>query len=234
MSDFHVTYNDQNVYTQNLTRQSSMAVNKATEDTECPKISLASRIAKRGFDLTVAAVATAVFAIPCVMIGAMIWAEDRKSPIYAQKRVGRNGKEFTLYKFRSMRPDAESSGTPQLCSEEDDRLTKIGSFIRAHHLDEFPQLWNVLKGDMSIVGPRPERPYFVKKIMERIPEHELLFQLRPGLFSEATLRNGYTDTIEKMVRRTEMDLDYLRHQSLALDFKIMYMTTVSILTGKKF
>lgn len=197
-------------------------------------ISRGTRIIKRCFDLIVAIVATAIFIVPCMVIALFIWIEDRKSPIYAQKRVGRNGKEFTLLKFRSMHVDAEDTGTPQLCKEEDDRLTRMGTFLRAHHLDEFPQLWNVIKGDMSIVGPRPERAYFVEKIVERIPEHVELFELRPGLFSEATLKNGYTDTMDKMVRRTQMDLDYLHNMSLALDMKIIYMTTVSILTGKKF
>ncbi len=192
------------------------------------------RIMKRAFDLIVAGVATVIFAVPCLVIALLIWIEDKKSPIYAQKRVGRNGKEFTLLKFRSMRVDAEETGTPQLCKEEDDRLTGVGRFLRAHHLDEFPQLLNVLKGDMSIVGPRPERPYFVEKIIKEIPEHVELFELRPGLFSEATLKNGYTDTMDKMVRRTKMDLEYLHNQSLALDLKIIYMTTISILTGKKF
>lgn len=193
-----------------------------------------TRIIKRCFDLLVALVATVIFIVPCMIIAFLIWIEDRKSPIYAQKRVGKDGKEFTLLKFRSMHVDAEESGTPLLCKEEDDRLTRMGTFLRAHHLDEFPQLWNVLKGDMSIVGPRPERAFFVEKIVERIPEHVELFELRPGLFSEATLKNGYTDTMDKMVRRTEMDLDYLHHMSLGLDMKIIYMTTISILTGKKF
>lgn len=197
-------------------------------------MSRTNRIMKRGFDIVVASLATAVFAVPSIIIGGVIWLEDRHSPIYAQRRVGRGGKEFTLYKFRSMRMDAESKGVPQLCKEEDSRLTKTGRFLRAHHLDELPQVWNVLRGDMSVVGPRPERKYFVEKIIEEIPEHVELFDLRPGLFSEATLKNGYTDTMEKMVRRTRMDLDYLHNQSILLDVKIMYMTTISILTGKKF
>ena len=110
----------------------------------------------------------------------------------------------------------------------------MGRFIRAHHLDELPQLWNVLRGDMSFVGYRPERKYFVDKIMEVNPDYELLYQTRPGLFSMATLYNGYTDTLDKMLERLRMDLEYLRNRSLWLDVKIIWLTAVSIITGKKF
>lgn len=155
--------------------------------------------------------------------------------IYAQERIGLGGKPFMLYKFRSMRTDAEVSGVPQLFAGDDDpRLTKIGAFIRAHHLDEFPQLWNVLKGDMSFVGPRPERAYYIQQIMERRPDYSRLYALRPGLFSYATLYNGYTDTIEKMIRRLDYDLQYLETQSLLTDIKIIYLTSISIIFGKKF
>ncbi len=134
-----------------------------------------------------------------------------------------------------MRTDAEVSGVPQLFAGDDDpRLTKIGAFIRAHHLDEFPQLWNVLKGDMSFVGPRPERAYYIQQIMERRPDYSRLYALRPGLFSYATLYNGYTDTIEKMIRRLDYDLQYLETQSLLTDIKIIYLTSISIIFGKKF
>ncbi len=155
--------------------------------------------------------------------------------IYAQERIGLGGKPFRLYKFRSMRTDAEVSGVPQLFAGDDDpRLTKIGAFIRAHHLDEFPQLWNVLKGDMSFVGPRPERAYYIQQIMERRPDYSRLYALRPGLFSYATLYNGYTDTIEKMIRRLDYDLQYLEDQSFMTDIKIIYLTSISIIFGKKF
>lgn len=197
-------------------------------------LSLSQIILKRAFDILVALVAAVVFSPAIVIIALLIWLDDFHNPIFSQKRIGLRGKEFTIYKFRSMRIDSESDGIPRLCGDHDSRLTGIGAFLRAHHLDEFPQLWNVLKGDMSIVGPRPERSYFVERIVERYPDYMQLSALRPGLFSEATLRNGYTETIDQMIRRAEMDLDYLHHYTFLRDMKIIYDTTVSILCGKKF
>jgi len=140
-----------------------------------------------------------------------------------------------LYKFRSMKVNAEGDGKPQLWQgEEDARLTKVGKFIRNHHLDELPQFWNIWKGDMSFVGYRPERQYFIDKIVKENPDYVKLYAMRPGVFSEATLYNGYTDTMEKMLKRLEMDLDYMERQSLWLDIVIIFKTGVSILTGKKF
>ena len=164
----------------------------------------------------------------------MIKMEDSGSVIFRQERVGYRGRLFTIYKFRSMIPGAEKDGEPQLSREDDDRLTRVGRFLRDHHLDELPQLWNVLIGDMSIVGPRPERKCFVDQIMKKNQGYRLLYRLRPGLFSEATLYNGYTDTMEKMLIRLESDLDYLKNQSFPLDAKIIVMTLYSLLSGKKF
>lgn len=189
---------------------------------------------KRSFDILTAVGATVLFSPLIAAIALAIWLNDFHNPIFSQKRVGRRGRIFTIYKFRSMRIDSESDGIPRLCEEHDSRLTRIGAFLRNHHLDEFPQLWNVLRGDMSIVGPRPERPFFTERIVERYPEYVLLTSLRPGLFSEATLYNGYTETIEQMIRRAEMDLDYLRGYSFARDLKIIGETTLSIIGGKKF
>ena len=132
-----------------------------------------------------------------------------------------------------MKLNAEESG-PMLYSVNDDRLIRIGSFLRSHHLDELPQMWNVLKGDMSFIGPRPERKYFIDKIMEHDPRYPMLYQLRPGITSYATLYNGYTDTMEKMLRRLELDLYYLEHNSLWFDSKILFKTFSNILFGKKF
>lgn len=153
---------------------------------------------------------------------------------FSQERVGYHGEIFTLYKFRSMITLAEADGKPALCQKRDKRLTRVGRFLREHHLDELPQLWNVLKGEMSFVGPRPERKYFVDQIKSINPDYEQLYQLRPGLFSAATLYNGYTDSMTKMLERLRMDLDYLYHRSLWLDTKIIFLTVFSILVGKKF
>ena len=133
-----------------------------------------------------------------------------------------------MSKFRSMRVDAESSGTPQLSSDDDPRITKFGKFMRKVRLDEIPQFWTVLKGDMSIVGYRPERQYFIDKIMEQNPDYRLLYQSTPGVTSLATIENGYTDTMEKMLRRLDMDLDYLRNRSLWMDAKIIFKTIFNL------
>lgn len=189
---------------------------------------------KRGFDFLASLVALSVFFIPGLVVALLIFLEDGKNPIFRQKRVGKGGKAFTLLKFRSMRADSESDGKPALCADNDSRLTKVGGFMRRHHLDELPQILNVLAGHMSFVGYRPERQYFIDEIMKRDDRYTLLFATRPGLFSEATLYNGYTDTMEKMLKRLEMDLDYLSRRSLRLDIIIIYKTTMSIITGKEF
>lgn len=199
-----------------------------------PRLSFTQSALKRAFDIVTAILAAVVFSPVILAVALCIWLEDFHNPIFSQKRVGRNGKVFTIYKFRSMRVDSESDGVPRLCEDHDSRLTRIGAFLRSHHLDEFPQLWNVLKGEMSIVGPRPERPFFTERILQSYPDYALLTALRPGLFSEATLYNGYTETIHQMIRRAEMDLDYLRRYSFARDIRIIYNTSLSIISGKKF
>lgn len=191
---------------------------------------------KRIFDVLLALGSLVLFAPVMLIIYALIKKEDPDGDvIYAQERIGLNGEPFKLYKFRSMHMDAEDFNTPQLYAGEDDpRLTKVGKFIRAHHLDEFPQLWNVLKGEMSFVGPRPERKYYIDQIMEHNPDYTKLYALRPGLFSYATLYNGYTDTMEKMLKRLDYDLQYLEDYSFWTDIKIIYLTSISIIFGKKF
>jgi lipopolysaccharide/colanic/teichoic acid biosynthesis glycosyltransferase len=130
--------------------------------------------------------------------------------------------------------DAEKEGAELLQTDNDPRLTKIGKFLRSHHLDELPQLWNVFIGDMSFIGPRPERKYYIDKIMDIDPRYEKLYQIRPGITSYATLHNGYTDTMEKMLRRLELDLYYLDHMSLWMDLKILVKTFWSIVSGRIF
>lgn len=193
-------------------------------------------VCKRIFDVLLALGSLVLFAPVMLIIYVLIKTEDPDGDvIYAQERVGLNGKPFKLYKFRSMHMNAEALNTPQLYAGEDDpRLTKVGKFIRAHHLDEFPQLWNVLKGEMSFVGPRPERQYYIDQIMEHNPDYVKLYALRPGLFSYATLYNGYTDTMEKMLKRLDYDLQYLEDYSFWTDIKIIYLTSISIIFGKKF
>lgn len=156
------------------------------------------------------------------------------SVIFKQERIGYKGKPFNIYKFRTMRTDSESNGKPQLATKGDERLTKVGKFLREHHLDELPQLFNVFVGDMSFVGPRPERKYFIDMIKKENPNYDYIYLMRPGLTSMATIYNGYTDTLEKMLIRLDMDLDYLQKRSLWYDLKIIVTTVVYIITGKKF
>ncbi len=189
---------------------------------------------KRIFDCTAAIGGSIVFSLLILGIYIAIKCDSKGPAIFKQTRIGRGGKPFTLYKFRSMRITSEADGKPALCQQGDERLTKVGKFIREHHLDELPQLWNVIKGDMSFVGPRPERQYYIDKIMAVNPDYEKLYALRPGLFSYATLHNGYTDTLEKMLKRLDYDLEYLQTRSLAMDTKIIFQTVWSILSGKKF
>ena len=193
------------------------------------------RCLKRTFDFTLALVSLVLFSPVMLIIAILIRREEPDGDvIYTQERVGYKGRPFKLYKFRSMYMDAEKDNAPQLYQEQDPRLTKIGAFIRAHHLDEFPQLWNVIKGDMSFVGPRPERQYFIDQISAVRPDYKRLYALRPGLFSFATLYNGYTDTLEKMLRRLDLDIKYLENYSLWTDIKIIFLTSQSIIFGKKF
>ena len=191
---------------------------------------------KRFLDFLIACVCIIVFAPLFVICFIAILLEDGQPAIYSQERIGLHGKPFNIYKFRSMRRDAEQEG-PQLLLDgamNDPRLTRVGRFLRAHHLDELPQLWNVLRGDMAFIGYRPERKFYIDQIMERDPRYELLYKIRPGVTSYATLYNGYTDTIEKMQRRLELDLYYLEHQSMWFDTKVLFKTFISIVFGKKF
>lgn len=192
------------------------------------------RFLKRGFDIVCSILGLVVMSPAFVVVYWAIKREDGGPVIFSQERIGFHGQPFILYKFRSMKVTAESDGKPALYRKGDHRLTHIGRFLREHHLDELPQLWNVLKGDMSFVGPRPERKFFIDKIMAEDPHYELLYQLRPGLFSYATLYNGYTDTMEKMLERLRMDLEYLSTRSLWMDLRIIYLTVKSILCGEKF
>ena len=193
------------------------------------------RVIKRTFDFWLALGSLIFFSPVIAIIAILIRREEPEGDvIFRQERIGYKGKPFTLYKFRSMRMDAEGDGTPQLYQDNDSRLTKIGAFIRAHHLDEFPQLWNVVKGEMAFVGPRPERKFFIDQIMQRNPDYARLYALRPGLFSYATLDNGDTDTMDKMLERLRLDLEYLDNYSLWFDIKIIFLTAFSIIFGKKF
>ena len=188
---------------------------------------------KRLIDFLIAAFCLMLFS-PLILVIWLIIKISGGPAIYRQERIGLGGRPFYIYKFRSMVVDAEEDGEALLQQDNDPRLTKIGRFLRTHHLDELPQLWNVLIGDMAFVGPRPERKYYIDQIMARDNRYVQLYVLRPGVTSYATLKNGYTDTIDKMIRRLEMDLYYLEHQSLWMDAKILWKTFADIASGKIF
>ena len=192
------------------------------------------RNVKRVGDCIIASILMMLFSPLFLVCYIAVKREDGGPVIFKQERIGRFGRPFYIYKFRSMRLDAEKKGPALYAGGKDKRLTKIGKFLREHHLDELPQLWNVFCGDMSFIGPRPERKFYIDKIMERDPRYRFLYQIRPGVTSYATLYNGYTDTIEKMLRRLRSDLFYLQHRSWWLDFKILIKTFINIVFGKKF
>ena len=192
------------------------------------------RAIKRLFDLSCSFLGLVVLSPIFLIVYISLRLQNDGSVIFKQERIGYKGKPFNIYKFRTMRTDSESAGVPLLAAKGDERLTKVGKFLREHHLDELPQLFNVFVGDMSFVGPRPERQYFIDKIKEVNPDYDYLFLVRPGVTSMATIYNGYTDTLEKMLTRLEMDLEYLQKRSLWLDLKIIVTTVLNIVVGKKF
>jgi lipopolysaccharide/colanic/teichoic acid biosynthesis glycosyltransferase len=188
---------------------------------------------KRAIDCFLAACCLIIFS-PLFLICYLSIKIGGGPAIYKQERIGKGGRPFYIYKFRSMVVDAEKEGAELVQQDDDPRLTKIGRILRTHHLDELPQLWNVFIGDMAFVGYRPERQYYIDQIMEHDPRYTLLYKTRPGVTSYATLHNGYTDTMEKMLRRLDLDLYYLEHQSFRMDVKILMSTFIRIVSGKIF
>lgn len=192
------------------------------------------RFIKRTFDFLSSFIGLVLLSPVFLLVYISLRIQNDGSVIFSQERLGYKGKPFKIYKFRTMRVNSEVDGRPQLAVKGDERLTKVGKFLREHHLDELPQLFNVFIGDMSFVGPRPERKYFIDLIKKENPDYDYIFLMRPGVTSMATIYNGYTDTMEKMLIRLQMDLDYLQNRSLWLDLKIIMTTVFNIVKGKKF
>jgi len=185
---------------------------------------------KRGTDLLVTILAAPFLLAIGLVLGILIRLESRGPAIYRQRRVSINGTEFTLLKFRSMRADAEAGGA-QFTVENDPRITRLGHFMRKTRLDEIPQFWNILKGDMSLVGPRPERPKFVEQYEGEIPNYNLRHIARPGLTGWAQIETGYSSDTEGTIRKLERDLYYVKYRSLALDTFIIYRTVRTVIFG---
>jgi exopolysaccharide biosynthesis polyprenyl glycosylphosphotransferase len=186
---------------------------------------------KQFSDYVFAAVCLIILSPLIAVLAVLIKLSGPGPVIYSQERIGRNGKPFTIYKLRSMNGDAEK-GEPMLSSRDDSRITGIGKVLRRHRLDEIPNLVNVLKGEMSLVGPRPERQYFINKITARAPHYRRLLKVKPGITSWGQVKYGYASDVDQMVERLEYDLLYLENMSLLLDMKIIIYTTIIILNGK--
>ncbi|MDE7095954.1 MAG: sugar transferase, partial [Muribaculaceae bacterium] len=186
---------------------------------------------KRTFDFVVSLV-TLIALSPLYLILAIWVKKDSKGPVfYRQERIGLKERPFDIIKFRTMSTDAENDG-PQLSSDFDPRVTKSGKIMRKYRLDELPQFWNVLKGEMSIVGPRPERKFFINKIIKKAPYYTLLYQARPGITSWGMVQYGYASDIDEMLERSKYDLIYISNMSILVDLKIMLYTVLTILEGK--
>lgn len=186
---------------------------------------------KRAFDV-VASVAMLIILLPVyLLVSLLVWFTSEGPIFYRQERIGLHGIPFKIIKFRTMHVHAENE-TPQLSLDNDPRVTKVGRFLRKYRLDELPQFWNILRGEMSIVGPRPERRYFINQIEEKAPYYCMIYKIRPGLTSWGPIRVGYTDTLDKMVRRLNYDIVYIENMSLRLDIRIMFYTLGVIFNGK--
>jgi sugar transferase (PEP-CTERM system associated) len=195
-------------------------------------ISRWTRYSKRLFDLVFASVGF-VLAAPLTLLTALAVYLDSDGPVlYCQERMGEQGRTFTVFKFRSMRMDAEREGTPIWAKEKDDRITRVGRIIRKTRLDELPQLWNVLRGDMSFVGPRPERPFFVEQLAKEIPFYQQRHAVKPGVTGWAQIKYEYGSSIEDAMEKLRYDLYYIKHLSIALDLSIVFDTVKVVMFGK--
>lgn len=186
---------------------------------------------KRAFDIIVSAAMLVLLSPLYLILTLLVWYSSKGPVFYRQERIGLHGLPFEIIKFRTMCVHAETE-TPQLSADNDPRITKVGKWMRKYRLDELPQFLNILRGDMSIVGPRPERRYFINQIEEKAPYYCMIYKIRPGLTSWGPIKVGYTDTLDKMIRRLNYDIVYIENMSLTLDIKIMFHTIGVIFNGK--
>ena len=186
---------------------------------------------KRFLDIVLSLTALALLSPALLFIAIRTLFSSKGAIIYAQERVGQHGVPFIIYKFRSMYPDAEKNG-PALSFEGDTRITPWGKTMRKWKLDELPQLWNILIGNMSLVGPRPERKYYIDQLLQVAPQYSELLKVKPGLTSLGMVQFGYASNVPEMAARMQYDLEYLKRLSLGLDVRIMLQTLRTILSGK--
>jgi len=188
------------------------------------------RNSKRAVDVALSLGALSIL-LPVFVVVALAVRRTRGPIFFTQERLGRGGTRFQIVKFRTMRVDAEALG-PQLSSEDDPRITSVGRVLRKYRLDELPQFWNVLLGDMSIVGPRPERAHFAEQILARAPQYRHVYKVRPGITSWGMVRYGYASTVDEMIRRMEFDLLYIENMSWRNDLKVLVYTVWTVLKGR--
>ena len=186
---------------------------------------------KRAFDIVVCLVMLVLLLAVYVAVELVVWFTSEGPIFYKQERIGLHGIPFNIIKFRTMYVHAEQA-IPQLSEDNDPRVTRVGKWLRKYRIDELPQFWNVLRGEMSIVGPRPERRYFINQIEEKAPYYCMIYKIRPGLTSWGPIKVGYTDTLEKMVRRLNFDIVYIENMSIQLDIEILFYTIGVIFNGK--
>ena len=200
-------------------------------DLTMPRMGAGARNVKRVFDVAVSTIALVLVSPLLAWLAIRVKRSSPGNVFYCQERIGRHGKSFKIIKFRTMVTDAEASG-PQLSCNGDKRITTDGAWMRKYRLDELPQFWNVLKGDMSLVGPRPEREYYIRQILAEAPYYTLILQVKPGITSWGMVKYGYASSVEQMIERTHYDLLYLQNMSLMLDMKILIHTVNTVLSGK--
>ena len=189
---------------------------------------------KRGVDILCSLIGLLLASPLMAYIAFRLYLQHNGPILFRQERIGKDGKPFEILKFRTMSSEVEANGPRLLPHTSQEYGSSFEGWLRRRHFDELPQLWNVLRGDMSLVGPRPERQYFINQILQHTTRYELIYEMRPGLTSEATLYNGYTDTMEKMLKRLDMDIRYLENRSLYLDAQILWTTFIRMLRGKNF
>ena len=186
---------------------------------------------KQVFDILFAVISLLVLCPLLILLLLTIWISGKGPVIYSQDRIGKNGKPFSIYKFRSMVYDAEK-GIPRLAGDNGEKVTRIGSVMRKYRIDEIPNLINVLKGEMSVVGPRPERRFFIDQIVKIAPEYTELQTVKPGVTSWGQVKYGYASSVDEMIKRLDYDLFYMKHRSLWFDLKIIIYTIGTVFKGK--